>query len=56
MVFLGGDAELPQVVLALRPIGGLARGLDRRHDQGDQDADDGDDDEQLDQVKADRRP
>ena len=56
MVFLGGEAKLLQVVLALRPIGGFARGLDRGHDQGDQNGDDGDDDEQLDQGEGRSRP
>src|SRR5205823_6186666 len=40
------------VVLALGPVGGLADLLDGRQQQADQHADDGDDDQQLDQREA----
>ena len=49
VVVVHGQADLLQVVDALRPAGGLPRRLDRREQEGDQDRDDGDDDEQLDQ-------
>ena len=35
VVFLGGQAELLQVVLALGTIRGFSRGLNRRHDESD---------------------
>ena len=51
-VIVNGQAELLEVVGALRPAGRLPRRLDRRQQQGDQDGDDGDDDQQFDQRKA----
>ncbi len=50
-----GQADLLQVVDALRPPGRLAGGLDGGQEQGDQDGDDRDDDQQLDQREAARR-
>jgi len=47
-----GQADLLEVVDALRPPGRLACGLDRRQQQRDQDGDDGDDHQQLDQGEA----
>ena len=43
-----GQSNLLEVVVALRAAGRLAGGLHGRQEQGDQDADDGDDDQQLD--------
>jgi hypothetical protein len=43
------EGQLTQVVRALGTAARLARGLDSRQQQGDQDADDGDDHEQFDQ-------
>ena len=48
----GRQAELLEVVDALRPPGGLARRLDGGQEQCDQDGDDRDDDQELDQRKA----
>jgi hypothetical protein len=48
LVIQRGQADLLQVVGALGPAGGLPRGLHRRQQQRDQDADDGDDHQQLD--------
>ena len=48
-VIVDGEAELLEVVLALRPGGGLAHLLNRREQQSNQDGDDGDDDEQFDE-------
>lgn len=45
VVILQRDAELFEVVGKLRPAGRLARGLDRRQQQGHENADDGDHDE-----------
>ena len=56
MVFLRGETELLQVVLAMGAIGRFARGLNRRHDQRDEHGDDGDDDEQLDERECRSRP
>ena len=56
VVFLGGQAKLLQVVLALGTIRRFSRGLHRRHDQSDEHGDDGDDDEQLDQGERCSRP
>src|SRR5207244_13345708 len=47
-----GQADLLEVVLALRAGGCLANLLDGRQEQADQDRDDGDHDEQLDQGEA----
>jgi hypothetical protein len=52
VVVVQGEAELVQVVLALRPAGGLARLLNRRQQQRDQDGDDRNHHQQLDQRKA----
>ena len=49
---LRADAELLEVIRALRAAGRFAGGLHRGKEQRDQDADDGDDDEQLDQGEA----
>src|SRR5687768_13994743 len=46
------QADLLQVIRALRAAGAFASGLDGGKEQGDQDADDGDDDQQLDQREA----
>ena len=45
MVVVHPKADLLEMVAALRPARGLARGLDRRQQQCDQDADNGDHDE-----------
>ena len=47
-----GEADLLQIIDALRPTGGLAGGLDGGQQQGDQDRDDRDHDQQLDQGEA----
>jgi hypothetical protein len=52
VIVLHSQAELLQVVLALRLPSRFAGGLHGGNQQRDQDADDGDDDEQLDQRKA----
>src|SRR5437762_3323790 len=52
VIVVQADAELLEVVAALRPPGRLASGLHRRQEQGDQNADDGNDDEQLDEREA----
>jgi len=46
------QAELLDVVDALRPAGGLAGRLHRREEQGDQDGDDGDHHQKLDQRES----
>jgi hypothetical protein len=46
------DAELLQVVRALRPGGGLADLLNGREEEADQDRDDRDHHQQLDQREA----
>src|SRR4051812_14050748 len=51
VVVVHRDAELLQVVRALGPAGGFARGLNRRQQERDQNADDCDYDEQLDERK-----
>ena len=48
----GCQTNLPQVVLALGPVGRLADFLYGRKQHADQDADDGDDDEQLNQRET----
>ena len=52
MVVVQGDAELLEVILALRARGGLAHPLHRGHQQPDQYRDDRDDDEQLHQGES----
>ena len=52
VVVVQRQADLLQVVGALHPIGGLAHLLHRRQQHADQDADDGDDHQQLDQGKS----
>jgi hypothetical protein len=52
MMKLGSEAELLEVVLAGRAAGCLASRLHRRQQQGNQDANDGDRDEQLNKRKA----
>src|SRR5262249_41343155 len=49
VVLVYGQADLPQVRLALGPVGRLSDFLDSGQQQADQHADDGDDDQQLDQ-------
>ena len=51
VVVLKRQPELLEVVLALHPPGRFAGSLHRRQEQCHQDADDGDDDEQLNQRK-----
>ena len=46
------DADLPQVIRALAAPGTLARSLNGRQQQRDQQADDGDHDQQLDEREA----
>ena len=46
------QADLLEVIGALGPPGRLPRRLDRRQQQGNQDADDGDHHQKLDQRKA----
>jgi hypothetical protein len=52
VVFLEGEAELAEVVLAMGAAGGFAGGLDGWGQQGDQGADDGDHGQQLDERKS----
>lgn len=52
MKILRGQANLLEIVRALHAAGSLARGLHCGQQQRDQDADDGDDDEELDEGKA----
>jgi hypothetical protein len=47
-----GQADLPQVVLALGALGGGADLLDGGQEQADQDGDDGDHDEQFHQREG----
>ena len=47
-----GQAELLEIVLALAAAGRFAGRLNRRQQQGDEDADDGDHDQQLNQSKS----
>ena len=47
MIVLGSQAELPQMILALASASGLAGGLHRGKQQGDKDANDGDDNKQF---------
>jgi hypothetical protein len=49
---MNADAELLQVVDALRAPGGFPRRLDRRQQQSNQDADDGNHDQQLNQRET----
>ena len=53
-VFVGvyRQGQLLQVIGAGHPPRGLARGLDRRQQQGNQNADDGDDDQEFDEGKT----
>src|SRR5262245_40463996 len=48
-VLVDGQRHLVEVILALRPLGGLANLLDGGEEQADQDGDDRNDDKQLDQ-------
>jgi hypothetical protein len=52
MIMVGGQAELPQIVAALDPMGGLADSLHRWQQQTDQDGNNGDDDQQFDEREA----
>ena len=52
LVVVQGEADLPQVIETLRAPRGFAGGLNGWQQQGNQDADDGDYDEQLDQREA----
>ena len=56
MVALEAEAELLDVVGALRPPGRLAGRLHRREEEADEGADDGDDDEKLDEGEGPRGP
>lgn len=47
-----GDADLPEIIAALQPPGRFARGLDRRQQQPDQQADDRDYHQQFDERKC----
>src|SRR5205807_2426870 len=49
VVVVEGDADLLEVVLAFRPVGGLAHLLHGRQEERHQDGDDGDHHQQLDQ-------
>ena len=51
-VLLRGPPELREVILALGPPHRLANRVDRRQEQAHQDAENGDDDEQLHQRKG----
>ena len=51
VVVVGGQAELFEVVGAGHAAGGLASRLHRRQQDSNQDANDGDDDQQLESVK-----
>ena len=48
------QSQLPQVVRALRTAGGLAPGMNRRQQQGDENADDRDNDQDSDQRESGR--
>ncbi len=50
-----GQADLLEIVAALRAASGLPRGVDRRQEQADEDPDDGDNDQQLNKVKPPRK-
>ena len=52
VIVLGGQADLLEIVRALGTPRGLARGLDGRQEQRDQDGDDRDHHQQLDQREA----
>ena len=52
VVVVQGEADLLEVVDALRPPRRLPRRLNRRQQQGDQDGNDRDDDQQFDQSEA----
>src|SRR5262249_33526213 len=56
VIVVTGDGELVQVVLAVRPVGRLPDFLHRRHQERDQDAEDGDRHQQLDQREPVSRP
>ena len=51
VVQLEGQADLPQIVAAMRSPGRFPRALHRRHEQGNEDADDRHDYQQLDERK-----
>jgi hypothetical protein len=55
LVVVNGDAILLQIIAAATAAGRFTGGLDGGQEQGHQDANDGDDDEQLDEGKP-RRP
>jgi hypothetical protein len=52
VVVMERDRKLPQLILALSAAGRFPRCLNRRQEQGDKNADDGDNDEQLDECKT----
>ena len=52
VMHLLGEAQLANVVDALRAASGFAGGLDRRKEQGHKDADDRDDDQQFDERES----
>ena len=54
VVVVRGQGDLVQVVRTADAVGGLADFLDGGQEQPDQDADDGDDDQQLDQREPTR--
>ena len=51
-VGVGSHAHLHEIIFALRPPHRLANRVDGRQEQAHQDAENGDDDEQLDQRKT----
>ena len=54
-VIMEGQAKLFQVIRAAHPACGFSGGLDCRQQKADEDSDDGDDDEEFDQGKAEPR-
>jgi hypothetical protein len=52
VVHVQAKTDLLQVIRALRPPGGFARRLNGREQQGDQDADNGDDNQKLNEREA----
>src|SRR5262249_46346026 len=52
VVHVTGEADLVQVVATAYPVRSRAYLLDRRHQQADEDSNDGDDHQQLDQREA----
>jgi len=52
VIVVEGDAKLLKVLAALHPAGRFARTLNGRHEEGNEDRDDSNDDEKLDQREA----